>query len=100
MPNFHVGTINASGPTNALAGSSSGLLISENNNRVGLVVTNLSTSTIYLGLQGASATLHAGIALNPSGGTWVMDEYSFHTGQINVVAHSAGNIVSLQEFIR
>ena len=99
MPGNILGTINANPPTNVLVGTSSGVVIAENLSRQGLILTNISGSTVYLALMGFTATLHAGIALNPNGGVWVMDEYNFNNSAINGIAHSAGNIVSIQEFI-
>lgn len=100
MPNFHVGTINASPPSNVLVGSSSGQIIAENINRQGLVLVNLSSSTVYLGLDANTAVLNAGIVLMPNGGAWVMDEYNYNNRQVTGIAHSANNIVTIQEFIR
>ncbi len=100
MPNLYVGTISASGPTNTLVGSSSAQALAGNNLRAGLVLTNISTSTIYLGLQDTTAKLNAGIVLLPNGGSWVMDEYTYNNDPINAIAHSAGNILCIQEFVR
>ena len=100
MPNLYVGTISASAPTNTLVGVASAQAVAANNLRAGLVLTNISGSTVYLGLQNATATLHAGIALLPSGGTWTMDEYTYNNDPVNAIAHSAGNILCIQEFLR
>lgn len=95
-----LGTINASAPTNALIGTGSGKAVAENINRVGLILTNISTSTMYLALMNFTATLNAGIVLTPNGGVWTMDAFNFNNSQINAVAHSANNILSILEFIR
>ena len=100
MPDNIHGTINASPPTNVLIGTSNAQVVAENLNRQGLIVTNLSNSTMYLGLMDMTATLHAGIVLIPNGGTWTMDEYNYNNSKINAIAHSSGNILSIQEFIR
>lgn len=100
MPNFNSGVANASAPTNVLIGVTDTTAVAENNNRVGLVLTNISGSTMYLALMGMRSTLHAGIVLLPSGGNWSMDEYNWNTSQVNAIAHSAGNILCVQEFIR
>lgn len=100
MPNFHSGTITASAPTNALVGATSAQIVPQNINRQGLVLVNISTSTVYLGLSGNTAVLHSGITLVPSGGTWVMDEYNYNNEQITAIGHSAGNIITIQEFVR
>lgn len=98
MPNIFSGQTLASAPASVSVGTSSTSLVAENFDRVGLTVINTSSGTIYLGLQGALATLNAGIALNPNGGTWVMDEYTFTKGQVTAVAHSAATNVAIQEF--
>ena len=100
MPGNIKGTINASPPTNVLVGVTDTVVAAENLGRQGLVLTNISGSTIYLALMGMRSTLHAGIVLNPNGGTWVMDEYNYNNTTINAIAHSAGNILCVQEFIR
>lgn len=98
MPNFHVGTTSASAPTNALAGTSSSTIVAQKLNRVGLVITNISGGTIYLGLAGNAAVLQAGISLVANGGVWVMDEFNFNNEAVTAIAHTAGSIVAIQEF--
>ena len=68
MSNLNVFPINASPPTNVLIGTSSVQAVAENTNRQGLVLTNISGSTMYLALMDFTATLHAGITLTASGG--------------------------------
>ena len=99
MPGEIRSTINASPPSNVLVGATDTVVVAENLSRQGLILTNISGSTIYLALMNMRSTLHAGITLTPNGGTWVMDEYNFNNSAINAIAHSAGNIVSIQEFI-
>ena len=100
MPNIHVSTINASAPANVLVGTTSAAAIAENINRVGLVLTNVSSSTMYLGLAGNTAVLVSGITLTPNGGVWSMDEYSYNNEAINAISHTAGSVLAFQEFIR
>ena len=97
--NIFSGTINASSPANALATTSTAEVVAANNNRQGLIITNLSTGTVYLGL-GADAVLKSGIVLLPEGGAWAMSEYEFYNGAINAIAHATGSILSIQEFTR
>ena len=99
MPGNVKGTINANPPSNALVGTTDSVVVAENLNRQGLILTNISGSTVYLALMNMRSTLHAGITLTPNGGTWVMDEFNFNNSAINAIAHSAGNIVAIQEFI-
>ena len=100
MSNLNVFPINASPPTNVLIGATNTQAVAENTNRQGLILTNISTSTMYLSLMGFTATLNAGIVLTPNGGAWTMDEYNFNNSTINAIAHSAGNILCIQELIR
>lgn len=100
MPNIHTGQTSVNPPSNALVGASSSVLITQNISRVGLTLVNLSSSTVYLGLSNNAAVLNAGIVLLPNGGSWTMDEYSFNNETINAIAHGAGNIVAVQEFVR
>lgn len=99
MPNFHSGTIQPQAPAQVSVGASSTTLVAANTDRVGLIVVNISSGTIYLGLNNA-AVLGAGIALNANGGVWVMDEYSYTNDVINAIAHSANTAVSIQQFVR
>lgn len=98
MPNRFSGQIIASAPATVSVGNISTSLLAANFDRVGLVVVNSSGGTIYLGLDGATALLNAGITLNPNGGTWVMDDYTYTKGAINAIAHSAATQVGVQEF--
>lgn len=100
MPNILVGSISASAPANVLVGASSALAVAQNLGRVGLIITNVSSSTMYLGLGGQTAVLQKGITLNPNGGVWFMDDYTYNNEQVNAIAHSAGNILCIQEFYR
>ncbi len=100
MPNILVGTITASAPTNVIVGASSALAVAQNLSRVGIILTNISSSTVYLGLGGHSAVLNSGITLNPNGGVWFMDDYTYNNERVNAIAHSANNILAIQEFTR
>lgn len=94
-----LGTINASAPTNALVGTTPGVIVPANNDRVGLILTNLSTGTIYIGINNTS-TLNAGIVITKDGGNWNMDKFTFSNQGISAVGHSANLIIAIQEFIR
>ena len=100
MPNILVGTISASAPTNAQAGVTSSTLVAQNLDRVGLVIVNVSISTVYLGFQGQTAVLNSGVVLTPNGGTWTMDDYTFNNEAMTGISHATGSIVSIQEFVR
>lgn len=85
-----------SAPAAATAGTSSAQVVAANANRKGLVITNISSNTVYFGL-GATAALLSGIRLNPNS-IWYMDEFSFTTGAINAIASAASSNLSIQEF--
>ncbi len=85
----------ASPATYSLTASTAQALAS-NSSRKGLVVVNVSSNVVSLGL-GANAVLNSGITLYP-GGTWSMDEYTFCTGAINAIASVASGVLGIQEF--
>lgn len=98
MPNIFAGQVLSSAPTQAAANSSSGILVPANTERHGLVLVNISTSTVYLSFGLNTAVLGSGITLLPSGGTWGMDDYTFSRENINGISHVDGSAVSVQEF--
>ena len=100
MPNFFTGQVNASAPANTLILTSTDTVVAANNDRVGLVVTNISSGTIYLGLGGREAVLNKGIVLTPNGGTWTMDEYTFNNQKVQGIGNTNNSIVAIQEFTR
>lgn len=99
MPNLNTGTMSAEAPAMAGVGTASEIIVPANVDRVGLIVTNISDSTIYLGIEN-SATLKAGITLIPGGGSWSMDEYSYNNGAITAISTAATLVVAFQQFIR
>ena len=99
MPNFHSGTVTAAAPANASVGTSSSEVVAENLKRVGMVLTNVSDSTIYLGMSGNAAVLKKGIALVEAGGVWTMDEYNYTKEAVNAIADTAGSFLAIQEFL-
>lgn len=98
MPNIHVGTSSADAPSRARVGTTSEVIIPENINRVGLIVTNISEQTIYIGI-GNTATLTAGIVLTGGGGAWSMDDYTYSKEAITGIGHAATLTVAFQEFV-
>lgn len=98
MPNIFVGAITASAPGNTLCLTTTDALVAANNDRVGLVITNLSQGTIYLGLSGREAVLNKGIALSPNGGVWTMDDYTYNREKVQGIAHTTNSVVAIQEF--
>lgn len=79
------------------AGITSGVLVSGNASRKGLIVTNTSSNRVSLNVLNATAVLGSGITLYP-GWIWEMDQYSFTINAINVIASAASSTVAIQEF--
>ena len=98
MPNIFTGAVTASAPSNTLVLSSSDTAVAANISRVGLVLTNLSDSTMYIGLNGRYAVLNSGLIIAPFGGVWVMDEFTFNKERINAIANTTNSILAVQEF--
>jgi len=84
-------------PATASVGVASATALAANGNRKGAVFVNLSVNTISFGLDGGAAVLNNGITLTPFG-TWVMDDYTFTTGEIRAIASAAASTLSIQEF--
>ena len=97
MPNIYLGTINGNAPGREGVGTTSVIIIPDNPKRSGLVFSNISDGTIYLGV-GQTATLKAGIVLNAGGGAWSMDDYTYSKEAITAIAHDSTMVVSYQEF--
>lgn len=89
--------LSPSAPTAVTIAASNTSVLASTAARKGLIVVNTSVNTISLGL-GAAAVLNSGITLNPSGGTWVMDEFNFTTGAVNAIASAGSSNLSVQEF--
>lgn len=83
-------------PSSVVVGITSISVVSANALRKGLILTNTSNKTISLGLDGASAVLNTGITLSPNG-VWVMDAYTFTTGEITAIASAASGNLAIQE---
>ena len=89
--------VGANAPATASVGVTSAQILAAQASRKGLIIMNISTSVVSLGI-GATAVLGSGITLLP-GGTWNMDEYSFVVGAINAIASVAGSSIAIQEFV-
>lgn len=103
MPNIYVATNTGSGPLNVAVSTSSGALVAESSTttiRAGLIVTNLSSGTIYLAFDGNTALLNAGVALTANGGVWSMDDFTYTKGAVNAIGGATGMSVAVQEFYR
>jgi len=100
LPNLFVGTIRAVAPSNTLVLSSSDTIVAADSDMIGLVLTNISSSTMYLGLNGFYAVLNKGIVLSPNGGVWTMDDYNFTNDKISGIANTTNSIIAIQKFTR
>lgn len=98
MPNIYAGSNSGSAPTQIDVDTASKEVVAENYSRTGLVLTNLSTGTMYIGIN-SPAVLGSGIALNPGGGVWVMDEYTYTKESIRAIAHADNSLLAIQEFV-
>ena len=87
----------ASAPSAVSVGVASTVILAANANRKGCLLVNTSTAFISLAF-GAAAVLYSGITLNPGGGSFCMDEYSFNTGEIRGIASVAASNIGVQEF--
>lgn len=92
------GDLDASLPANVAVADTSEVVVAASAARHGLVVVNVGSKRISLGLDGNAAVLDAGITLNPNGGTWVMDDRTFTTGAVAAVADTGGSSLAVQEF--
>jgi hypothetical protein len=84
-------------PTSASVGTGSGQVLAANASRTGLVLVNLSSNTISLGL-GAAAVLNSGITIFANGGVWEMDGNTFTTDAIFAIASGSSSSLAIQEF--
>ena len=86
-----------SAPTQATVGASSALALASNSSRTGLVLVNTSANTISIAFGANAAVLNSGITLNPNGGTFVMDAFTFTTQAVNAIAGAASSNLAIQE---
>ena len=98
-PSVHVlkDALTASSPTATTVAASSGVAVAANANRTGLLLVNTSANYISLGF-GAAAVLYSGITLNPSGGCFWMDSYSFSTAAVYAIASAGSSNMAVQEY--
>lgn len=90
--------VSGAAPAQIDVDTASKTVVNENYNRYGIVLTNLSTGTIYLAFGTNSAVVGSGIALLPNGGNWSMDEFTFTKEAIQAIAHANNSLLAAQEF--
>lgn len=93
------GTVSGATPIQVGVDTASAVALAENYSRYGLVMTNLSSSTMYLAFGTNAAVIGSGIPLLPFGGNWSMDDYNFTKETINAIAHSDNSALAIQEFV-
>lgn len=89
----------ASAPAAASVGVVSAQAVAVNANRKGCLLVNTSLNYISIAFGANAAVLYSGITLNPSGGSFWMDAYSFSTEAINAIASGAASNLAVQEFV-
>lgn len=92
-------TVSGAAPTQIDVDTTSKEVVAENYSRYGLVVTNLSSGTMYLAFGTNSAVVGSGIPILGNGGNWSMDEFNFTKEAINAIAHSNNALLAIQEFV-
>lgn len=89
-------SLTSNAPTGVTVGTTSVSVLASNASRKGAVIINTTNKTISLAV-GTAAILNSGITLLP-GGTWVMDEFTFTTGELFAISSNTGGNLSIQEF--
>ncbi len=93
------GTVSGATPVQVAVDATSATVLAESYSRYGLVMTNLSSSTMYLAFGTNTAVLGSGIPILPFGGNWSMDDYNFTKEAIQAIAHSNDSALAIQEFV-
>jgi hypothetical protein len=84
-------------PGSATVTGSSSQVVAANAARTGLMLTNTSGDTISIGF-GNAAVLFRGVTLQPSGGTFRMDGYTFTTDAVDAISSGTASNLGIQEF--
>jgi hypothetical protein len=85
----------APSPATVTVGSVDSIVIAQNDNRKGMVITNIGDVDVFFGI-GATSVMNSGITLVPNG-TWVMDQDTFTKAALHAVCISS-SILSYQEY--
>lgn len=99
MAGLYTSTVSAAAPLQVGVDTTSAEVVAENYSRVGLLLTNLSTGTMYLGFGTNPAMIGSGAALLPSGGSFSMDDYSYTKEAVNAIAHADNSLLAIQEYV-
>lgn len=102
MPSIFSGTVNAVSPRQIDVDTASKTIVaasdSSSTKRVGLIITNLASGTIYLAFGSHSAVVGSGVPILGAGGNWNMEEYTYTNEAVQAIAHSNNSLVAIQEF--
>lgn len=90
-------SLTATAPATATIGTASSQVVASTAARKGLIITNTHPTQRVSLAFGTAAVLDSGVTLM-AGQSYVMDEYSFHTGAVNAWASGAGTVLSVQQF--
>jgi hypothetical protein len=90
-------TLTGIAPATANVTATSGTVVSSNLNRKGLIITNLTSTRVFLAFGSNPAVSNRGIML-ANGGTFVMDAYTFTTEAIQAITTLGSSALSIQEF--
>lgn len=99
MPSILTGRILGDNPKSVAVTNASTTVVAANDSRVGIILTNLASGTIYLAFGTNSAILNGGVVLLPAGGSWSMDDYTYTKEAIQGIAHSNNSQLAVQEFL-
>lgn len=92
-------TVSAAAPVQIDVDTASATVLAENYSRYGLLLTNLSSGTMYLAFGTNAAVVGSGVPILPDGGTFSMDDYTFTKEAIQAIAHSDNSLLAIQEFL-
>jgi hypothetical protein len=90
--------LTASAATVASVGVANAQAVAANANRKGLMLVNTSANYISIAFGATNAILYSGITLNPGGGAFWMDEYTFSTAAVNAIASGSASALGIQEY--
>jgi len=95
-PNYR-NSLTPTPPATFSVGTSSQLIVPNNNDRVGLIIVNLSDKyNVYLGC-GHQAVVNSGVTLLPLI-AWRLDDFTFFVDDVYAISDQEGVNISIQEF--
>lgn len=90
--------LTALAPTSATVTGTSAQIVAADAARTSLIIINLSSDKIYIGIGSNAAVVGSGIALTNIGSVWESDEYSYVVSAINAISSGTSSAVSIQQF--